>query len=442
MMRSETFILLSFFISLIIIGTVFLLLPLSWNGTEPLSVINAFFTSTSAVCVTGLITVDTSLYSRFGQIVILLLIQMGGLGLISFSTLYIVLPSRKISLKGSTMIKEYFLDSVEFEPRKIISLIFFFTLFIEAIGTVFLYFGFSETMKEDAFYYALFHSISAFCNAGFSLFPNNLENYKNNELINITIMLLIILGGIGFIVLRDLIKRIKGEKKHIALHTKMVLITSIFLIIFGSIMIFFIESNHLLKEHSLKDKILISLFQAVTPRTAGFNTVPFNEMFPIVQFLLIPFMIIGGAPGSISGGIKVTTFFILFLVLTKRINPEKGISIFKRRVPPHTIYRISIFTIKAITFLILSFSLLVLSESVFHSGTEHSFLELFFESASAFGTVGLSLGITAGLSLFGKVIIILTMLLGRIGLLILMMNIFTSNNNHEIIYPAGEVLTN
>ncbi|MBN2533037.1 MAG: potassium transporter [Spirochaetales bacterium] len=437
-MRSEIFILLSFFISLILIGTVFLLIPVSWNGTENLSFIDALFTSASAVCVTGLITVDTALYSRFGQIIILLLIQTGGLGLISFSTLYIVIPSRKISLKGTKIIKEYFIDSVEYEPKKIIRFIVFFTLGIEAIGAIILYFGFSQTIKTDTFFCALFHAVSAFCNAGFSLFSNNLEDFSRNGIVSITIMALIVFGGIGFIVLWDNIKKITGKKKHLSLHTKMVLAMTGILILTGGIFIFFMEFNHSLSNHNIQDKIIISFFQSITPRTAGFNTIRITDMHPLSQLFFIPFMFIGGSPGSISGGIKVTTLFIIILLFLKNNDEQKGIIIFKRRLPAITIYRVTIFFIKAAAFLLFSFILFSVSEFFLNSGSEINFFKLFFESTSAFGTVGLSLGITAGLSVIGKIIIIVTMLLGRVGLLIIMMNIFTSKD--EIIFPKEEVL--
>ncbi|MBN2443263.1 MAG: potassium transporter, partial [Spirochaetales bacterium] len=417
-MRSETFILVSFFITLILLGSLFLLLPFSWKGPEALTYIDTLFTATSAVCVTGLITVDTALYSRFGQIVILILMQMGGLGLISFSTLYIVLPSRKISLKGSTIIKQYFIDSIEFDPKKIIELIVFFTLTIETIGAIILYYGFSPTIKEDTLFYALFHSISAFCNAGFSLFSNNLENYARNELVSITIMVLIIMGGIGFIVIRDIINRCAGKKRHLALHTKIVIAGTLLLILIGGISIFFIEYNHSLKDYILKDKILISLFQSVTPRTAGFNTIKINNMQLFSKLLLLPFMIIGGSSGSISGGIKVTTFFILILILFRKINPQRGVSIFKRRIPAATIYRVSFFVIKTMIVLFVSFILLTISESLFNPNSEQHILTYFFECTSAFGTVGLSLGITSALTIAGKIIIIGTMFLGRVGLIL------------------------
>lgn len=437
---SETFHLLAYFLSLIITGTILLLLPYSWNGPGTLSFIDALFTATSAVCVTGLITVDTALYSRIGQIIILVLIQCGGLGLISFSTLYLVIPSNKMSFKGQKIIKEYYIDTIEYEPSRIIKQILLLTLIIEAAGVLFLYTGFKNTKGADALFYSIFHSVSAFCNAGFSLFSNNLENYTTNGMVNITVICLIVTGGIGFVVIRDIVKKLSRHKKHFSLHTKIVLLMTILLIIISSSLILFIEYHHSLRAYDLKNKIMISLFHSVTPRTAGFNTIVIAKMNLLSQLVLLTLMFIGGAPGSISGGIKVTTFFIIILILIKKLDYKNSITIFKRKLSSNTIVKAMVFLIKVTVFLLLSIFLLTLSEYIIKPGQNFNIFSIIFECFSAFGTVGLSLGITSSLSFPGKMIIIMTMLLGRAGIMIILINIFEKKNKTNIEYPEEEVL--
>ncbi len=438
--KTETGIILTYFLSLIIFGTALLLIPCSWNGAGRLEIIDAFFTSASAVCVTGLITVDTSLFSIFGQSVIAFLIQSGGLGLISFSSFYLVIPSGRPSLKGSRIIREYYLDSIEYEPSDIVKQILFMTFSIEITGAVLLYFQFLKNGVRNPIFVSVFHSISAFCNAGFSTFPDSFERYRGNAVVNITVMLLIISGGIGFVVFRDIVKKTLNRKRHLAVHTKMVLLSSSILVVAGASVIFIIESARYLAGATPGEKILSSFFQSVTARTAGFNTVPISELNIVSQITLIPLMFIGGAPGSISGGIKVTTFLIILLVIFRQMDERKNITVFMRNIPSATIFKALVFMIKAFSILSTQIFFLALSEQFFNPSAEFTVMEIVFECFSAFGTVGLSLGITPFLSVPGKLIIIMIMFTGRFGLILIVMNLFRKKKNIQYDYPKEEVL--
>jgi len=439
-MLSESQLLLVYFIAIILVGAFLLLLPGAWTGPEPLQVVDALFTSTSAVCVTGLITLDTARFSLFGKLVILFCIQFGGLGIITFSTLYMMIPSRKISLKSRKIIKEYFLDDIEYDPVVIVKQIIFITLLIEVAGAVVLYFAFSKIGDDHALFNAIFHSISAFCNAGFSSFSNNLESFYNNPTVVLTILVLIICGGLGFLVFRDLLKNLVQKNKNFTLHTKMVIFTSLCLIVGGTIILFVSEYNHLHKFYSFKDQFLMSLFQAVTPRTAGFNTVPIDQMQPISLSFITILMFIGAAPGSTGGGVKVTTFFIIMLLLFKRLDNDRRITIFNRKINANTLFTTTIFLLKAFFIFICSVILVYVSETLMKHGVGVKLFPIIFECCSAFGTVGLSLGITSSLAWVSKLIIIVTMLFGRVGLMIMLLGILDKKDKNIFNYPEEEVL--
>ena len=438
--KTERAIILTYFFSVIAAGTLLLSLPSSWSGTVPLKPVDALFTSVSAVCVTGLITVDTALFSGFGQTVILLLIQFGGLGIISFSSLYLVIPSKGLSLKGSRLVKEYYLDAVEYEPEYIIRQIIIFTFAIETAGMLLLYPVFKKAGTASPLFTALFHSVSAFCNAGFSTFSNSLESFKNNSVLNLTVIFLIISGGLGFVLIRDILKTSASGKKHLAIHTKIVLLVTVFLILTTSVFFFFAESRSILEGRNTKEKILISLFQSVSPRTAGFNTIPLNDLSLPSKLIILPLMFIGAAPGSTAGGIKVTTFFIIALALFKKMDRNKNISIFRRNIKSETIFRAFIFVLKASAILFMFIMLLSLSEYFMAENIKMTLMDIVFECFSAFGTVGLSLGITSSLTVAGKLIIIAAMLTGRFGLLIIAMDIFKTGHMDKVDYPEEEVL--
>ncbi len=428
-LNTEKIMLFSFFIILILLGTGLLLLPGMWGGEGRVSVIDALFTSTSAVCVTGLITLDTAQFTFAGKIVIMLLIQFGGLGIISFSTVYLTFPNRKRSFHSVNIIRKYYLDSVGHDVVVIIRNIVFFTLFFELAGALVLYFS----LGSD-FFTALFHSISAFCNAGFSLFSDNLEGYGNNSAVLVTIMVLVIFGGIGFVVINDIIKFV-FKKKHLSIYSKIMLITTLSLIFFGALGFFFFECNNAFSGFSPGKKILNSIFQSVTPRTAGFNTVPQEILQKESQFLTLPLMFIGGGSGSIAGGIKVSTFAIIIIALFRAKSRRNKIRIGNRNIPVKTMMDAFILAGKAILLLSVSIILLLIAE-----GNNFKSISIIFECFSAFGTVGLSHGLTPLLGSFGKAVLILTMFSGRVG--IISMALFNERNfkDVQVQYPEEEVL--
>lgn len=438
-MREERLILF-FFLGLILTGSILLALPVSWKGAEPLPYTDALFTATSAVCVTGLITVDTAAFSLFGKTVILLLIQFGGLGLITFSTFFLVLFSRKLSLAGRKSVKEYYLESIPVEPRSIIRQIVFMTLAVETAGAVLLAPVLPAPVGVPGWFNALFHSVSAFCNAGFSLYSNNLEDFVSQPLVNIVIPLLIILGGIGFVVLRDVVQFVLRKNRILAFHTRIVLTTTLFLIIAGTVLFLLLETRNTLAGLPPGEKIMASVFQAITPRTAGFNTLPIGKLRPVTQVVLLPFMYVGGAPGSLAGGVKVTTLFILFQLIFKRMDNRKRISAFQRKIPANILLKSLVFFLRTLIILTGIITALALTFRFTHPHQELQLLAIVFESFSAFGTVGLSLGLTPDLSIPGKIIITLTMMTGRFGLVILSMRIFNKIDAEHDHYTEDEVL--
>ena len=438
--KSDKVRLFGYFLILIFSGTLLLSLPIAWGGTERLKTIDCLFTATSAVCVTGLITVDTAKYTLLGKITILLLIQAGGLGIISFSTIYIILPRKRISLTNRKAITAFSLDSIEYEPKTIVGKIILFTFGVELMGAALLYLFFFLSGKQFPVFISIFHSVSAFCNAGFSLFTDNFEGFIANPGICIVLSLLIILGGLGFIVLLDVERTVLKKKRRISYHSKIVLLVTVSLITASTLFFLLFESNHSLRGLPLGQKFLASYFQAVTPRTAGFNTIPqTNLSFPSKLFTL-PLMFIGASPGSSAGGIKITTFFLVFLLVTRDRDSRDEMLLFKRKISPQTLSNALVFTIRAFLILFISIFLLVITEHLSQSESTNPFFPLLFESFSAFGTVGLSLNTTFHLSAAGKIVIILTMFAGRVGMISMAMGRAHSISPSHIDYPREEVL--
>ena len=437
---SARFALFSYFLTLIGIGTILLYLPAAWNGPDRLGFLDSFFTAVSAVCVTGLITVDTALYSLFGKIVILLLIQFGGLGILTFTTMFFVsVRNKKVSMRNLQTVRKYYLDSIEFQAHNILRNILVMTFSIELAGTILLWLRFKTTVPEASFFTALFHSVSAFCNAGFSLFPNSLEGYTSDPYVLIIIMLLVVSGGLGFLIFNDVIHVVRKKKKRYSLHTRLVFITTVLLIAAGTVCFLLFEQKGTLKDMSGFNKFMNALFQSVTPRTAGFNTLSQGALSSPSKFLTMIFMFIGGSPASIAGGIKTTTFAIVFLTLLKEIDWQGRIRIQDRVLSRKTVTRSMLFMGKAVVLLTVSVFLLTITEMNGAESGKPDFLLVVFESFSAFGTVGLSGGLTATLSIAGKVIIICTMFAGRVGLISLSIPLL-KERNEEIEYPEEEVL--
>jgi trk system potassium uptake protein TrkH len=408
------------FIGAILIGTFLLMLPFSTYAGESISFVDALFTSTSAVCVTGLIVQDTANYfTPMGQMVILMLFQLGGLGIMAFSTLILLVAGRKISIQDKIIIQQDYHHTAAKNVKSLIKNIFFYAIAIEGVGTLFLFVKWhGEFPGLRGLFYSVFHAVSAFCNAGFSVFSDSLESFRGDIWTNITIMSLIVLGSLGFLVLSESVELfsriIRRRERKMSLHSKMVWIMTLFLVVFPFVSFLMIEWGRSLQGFSLKEKILASLFQVITPRTAGFSTMELGSLHSAAIFLLISLMFIGASPGSTGGGVKTSTIGVILAFIKSRIAAREAVNIFYRTLPMALVT-------KAFTVVILSICVIFVSCAVlFLTQSGMSMEETFFEVFSAFGTVGLSLGKTAELNAVGKAVIVLTMFIGRIGPLTLL----------------------
>lgn len=430
------FVLFSFLIT-IFGGTLLLLLPKATVATSSTSFLDALFTSTSATCVTGLIVVDTGThFSLLGQIIILLLIQVGGLGIMSISSALAIMLGQKISLRGESLMQNVMGESNKVDMNNLVKNIVLVTFVFELIGAIFLYFTFRHDFlsTSTAIYYSVFHSVSAFCNAGFSLFSTSFVNYFNNVNINMVISLLIIIGGIGFPFMVDLRRNIRNGFKfsRFSLHSKIVIFTTIVLIILGSVAFFIGEYNSQMEGFTLGERLLSSYFQSVTTRTAGFNTIDNASMSRASVLTTTILMFIGASPGSTGGGIKTTTFLVVIVSVLAMLKGNKDVNVFKRKVAQDIIKKVmALIAISAATLAFLIF-LLFLFEPF-------SFERIMFEATSAFGTVGLSMGITPWLSPVGKIIIIILMYLGRVGPLTLIFAISETKAKVDFHYTEEKI---
>lgn len=408
-------VLLSFLIA-IVCGTVLLSLPIATNNGQPTGLLDSLFTATSAICVTGLIVKDTgSYFSVFGQGVILFLIQLGGLGIMTFSTLFVIVLGKRLTMSQNLTIKATLAHTKIEGVKDLIKYIIIITFLTELIGAVLLYLRWNATThwpKLLIIKNAIFHSVSAFCNAGFSLFPNSLTDFRADTPIMLTMSLLIIFGGLGFMVILNL-PRLKDYRRF-NLQTKIVLVATVSLLIVGTVGVFLLENNHALRAMPLKEKILSSFFTSVTPRTAGFNVLPTDMLQAATKFFLMLFMFIGASPGSTGGGIKTVTAVILLAGFISMLKGRNRIFLYRRTIE-RDIYRRAVAIFALAMILIFSSTLILTVTEKALSYKSHYFLNLFFETTSAFGTCGLSAGITPGLSVPGKLVIILTMFLGRVG---------------------------
>lgn len=401
------------FISLIIIGGILLYLPISLNKNQSITFFDAIFTATSAITVTGLVVNNVSVvFNKFGKLVIMILIQLGGLGILTFSSLIILLMYKKIGYNTKRVVREDLNLEDNFDFYKYIKRIFRIVFIIEFLGAVFLFTSFIRQFPlKKAIFYSIFHSISAFCNAGFALFSNNLENFSYSPVINITVILLIVLGGLGFSTIIEVYEYFRGNIKKFSITTKLILIVTSILLFLGTLLIFILEYNNNLLGDGIGNKLLVSLFQSVTTRTAGFNTVSLLSFKKTTLLIMIVFMFIGASPGSTGGGLKTTTLGVLFLGVYSSIRSKGDIVFSKRRISYTTFNKaIALFFIEII-YVIIAIILMTIFD------TDKSILSLFFELVSALGTVGLSLGITENLTQASKFILIITMFLGRVGTL-------------------------
>ena len=426
------------FAMLILTGSVLLSLPVATESREGLSFLDALFTATSAICVTGLVVVDTGdTFSVFGELVILMLIQIGGLGFMTFSTLFLIIMKKRISLKERLLIKESFNFTDLSGVVKIARRVFMFTLIAETIGGIILAFRFSMDMPVGkAIYFGFFHAISNFNNAGFDLMGGfqSLTMYVDDPIVTITVGLLIILGGIGFIVIHELYEY--RQTKRLSLHTKIVLTSTSILVVGATILIFLLEYHNAKTLGTLSPvgKWLGAFFQSVTPRTAGANTLPIADLTYPTLFLTIFLMFVGAGSGSTASGIKVTTLTVLLATLWAQLNGKEHVTLFKRKIVMETI--VKAFTITMCGLLLVFTATFILS--VTEKGFE--FIVYLFEATSAFGTVGLSMGLTPELSPIGRVCIIVMMFIGRLGPLTIAFALTKNRKDDAFHYPKGNIM--
>ena len=437
------------FLAVIILGAILLSLPIATVAGQRISLVDSLFTATSAVCVTGLVVNDIStFFSPFGKLVMLCLIQAGGLGIMTFSTMFAILLGRRLSISENITIKSALSHTRIEGLSKLVLYIILFTFTIEIIGAALLYIRWSRIFNWGMLVtaeQAIFHSVSAFCNAGFSLFPHSLETFSKDVVVVSVFSLLVIIGGLGFVVFMD-IPKLKFWRKdrrlilsRISLQTKVVFLVSFFLIIAGALAVWFFENDFALRGMGLKEKILSCFFTSVTTRTAGFNVLGTASLRPVTLFMMIMLMFVGASPGSTGGGIKTVTLGIIIAAFYSMFRNRDRITIFKRTIPKETYRRAAVIAFLALAVVLLSTFLLSATESVL-AHSSHYFLSMLFESTSAFGTVGLSMGITPTLTGWGKIIIILTMLIGRVGPLTLALAIAMRSEKVEYRYPEEKLM--
>jgi len=434
------------FLALILIGTGFLMMPEMTKDVEYMPFFEALFTSISASCVTGLIVVDTATYfTQKGHIIIMLLIQLGGLNIISFATLFALFSKKGLGIKHQTILQENFSSESLLSGKGLLRKIFLFSFFMEFIGMVLLYFTWNPKLQfpfvEDQFFYSLFHSISAFNNAGFSLFSDGLHEHllQNSHSMHMVLAGLIFMGAVGFPVIEDLFnferikKSIKNPLVGLKLSTQISLYTSLILIAFGMLMFYFLEQENTLNGMKLGGQLITSFFQSITARTAGFNTVDFSIIGTPMLLIFIFLMFIGASPGSTGGGIKTSTFTLIIYSAINTIRGKKKIEIGKRTISPELLHKaFSIFLFSASSIFAAIFVLSI-------SDGEKGIMPIAFEIVSAFSTVGLSTGITADLTFLGKIVIMICMFIGRIGTLTLAFALSSKQRSLNYEYPKAHL---
>ncbi len=442
LLRVPETLLVSGFGGAILLGAVILTLPVSGQ----VGFLDALFTSTSAVCVTGLVVVDTATaFTLFGKTVVMMLIQVGGLGIMTFAALFFQLFGKRLSIKSKMVLEgSFFQQDIGIEFRQMFRQILLITGLAELAGAILIFITllWRSTPAFEALYSALFHSVSAYCNAGFSTYSDNLVGVRNSHVFVVTIMALIVIGGLGHVVLRELWGRAKnrftwkqgmGRSRFLSFHSRIVLTVTATLIISGTLGLLFFGLTQ--NEVTLTEKLSGALFQSITARTAGFNTVDIGRL-PLASLLLIVLlMFVGGSPASCAGGIKTTALAIFLADLRAKLRGDTEVRLFNRRVPEDMVKRISLLLGLATIWNLAGLFLLLVLES----GKGMGLHDLLFEQVSAFGTVGLSTGITDKLSAPGKLWIIATMFVGRLGPLTLAVWGLPKQHVH-IQYPEGRVL--
>ena len=445
------------FIFIVLVGTMLLQLP---NATHKgISFINALFTSTSAVCVTGLTVVDTgTYYTRFGQYILIILMQLGGLGIMTFTSYFSYFFSGISSFQNQFILKDMTNTEKIAEVFSVLKKILFLTFIVETIGAIIIFYNLNPTLipaLKDRLFFSVFHSVSGFCNAGFSTLHNSLyeTGFRFNYPLHLVIAFLIIIGGIGYPILFNFSKYLKHfvvnrvrffGKKSSAVHipwilninTRIVVITTFLLILFGTGAIYFLEYSNTLQEHSGFGKVVEAFFGAVTPRTAGFNSVNMSQYHLATVLIIMLLMWVGASPGSTGGGIKTSTFAIATLNIFSLARGKNRIELFRREVADISVRRA--FAIIALSLIVIGISTLLISSFE----QDKTLISIAFESFSAYSTVGLSLGITANLSDPSKLVLIATMFVGRVGMLTLLIALMPTVKHQKYRYSTEEILIN
>ncbi|KIL35713.1 ATP synthase subunit J [Cohnella kolymensis] len=424
------------FALIIVLGAVLLSQPFASKDGSALRYIDAIFTATSATCVTGLVVVDTGTYfSVTGQLILLMLIQMGGLGFMTMATLIALMLGKRISLRERMVLQEAMGQQNMEGIVRLIRQVIVFSVTIEAVGALLFTIRWAFDMPlGQAAYFGLFHAVSFFNNAGFDVFGEyrSLTPYVDDPFVNMVSMALIILGGIGFVVMKEVWEHRKFGKK-LSLHSKVVLAMTGFLILIGALVIFTFEFTNTLEPLNWRGKILASLFQSVTPRTAGANTLDLAELRQASQFFLIILMFIGAGPGSTAGGIKITTLATLFGCVKAMSRGKQDIVLFHHRLAPDRVF-------KAVTVTMMGLGLVIIVAMVLSTTEDAAFIRILFETVSAFGTVGLSTGLTPDLSDIGRILLSVTMFAGRLGPLTLAYALGPGTEKELYRHPEGKLI--
>jgi trk system potassium uptake protein TrkH len=434
------------FLLAILAGTALLSMPVATAGGERLALIDSLFTATSATCVTGLIVRDTGTYfSGFGKLIILILVQMGGLGIMTFSTLFAVLLGRKLTIKEDLVIQRTMAPNKVQNLATLIKYILFITLGIELLGALSLglrWAKISDWSFGEIFANSIFHAVSAFCNAGFSLFSASFKAFLGDPYINLIMISLIMVGGIGFIVVLELARLAKRKPfRRISIQAKVAITISLGLIAIGALTFFLSEKNNTLAGLSAGEKALGSFFQSVTARTAGFNTLNIGALAAPTLCVMIFLMFIGASPGSTGGGIKTCTFGVILATLYSMLKNRDRVSIFKRTIPKEVVRKSLVVLFLALGWIFIAVIVLTAIEyKGAGGGAGNFFLRILFEITSAFGTVGLSTGITPTLSAAGKLVVILTMFAGRVGPLTLALAVALQHERAAYTYPEEKIM--
>lgn len=443
------------FVFVILVGATILSMPFASASGEVTNFVDALFTATSAVCVTGLVVVTTASHWSFaGKVIIMLLIQIGALGFISLFTIVLIALGKKITLKERILIQESFNLTTFNGMVQFLKTILKWVIVIEGLGAILLSLVFIPKYGfANGIFMGVFHSISAFCNAGFDILgDDSMIPYANNYFINIVLMFLIIMGGLGFNVWIDLskyvkksykrYKGIKTQKHKLSVHTRLALITSIFLILLGFVMTLILEFNNpdTIGNFTLSQKILSSIFQSVTLRTAGFDAISQADLTYGSKFMAVFIMAVGGSPGGTAGGIKTVTVAVLFLAIFASIKGRVSITAFQKSISFYTVQKALTVAILMISLILVATTILTVTEQGI--GVEFEFIDILYEVSSALGTVGLSSGVTGNLSFAGKFVVIFCMFVGRLGPVTVALALSFNKNEktNAINYPKEKVI--